>query len=319
MAIVKRLDKGSALTYAELDGNFDHLTFEDTAIRAEFASADENKQPLDATLTAIADESIGAFSHRNKIINGNFGINQRVYVSEAETTEGQYTLDRWKVTTTSGITFSTSNNKTTVTIPTGQTFKQVVEGLNLKSGTYVLSWGGTAQGRIAGGTYGASGSVTASITGGTDTTIEFNAGTVYEVQFEIGSVATSFEHRHYGTELAMCQRYYEKSYPVSVAPGTADVFESASLTSLTVNTPLITSMAVQTRFRVPKQAVPTVAIYSASGAAGQVTWKADGGWVHIAGTPELQSTESFDVYNDTGQTAVAAGLMLHHWTASAEL
>jgi hypothetical protein len=208
MAIVKRLDKGSALTYAELDGNFDHLTSENTAIRAEFASADENKQSLDATLTAIADESIGAFSHRNKIINGNFGINQRVYVSEAETTEGQYTLDRWRVTTTSGITFSTTNNKTTVTIPIGQTIQQVVEGLNLKSGTYVLSWGGTAQGRIAGGTYGASGSVTASITGGTDTTIEFNAGTVYEVQFEIGSVATSFEHRHYGTELAMCQQYY---------------------------------------------------------------------------------------------------------------
>ena len=30
-----------------------------------------------------------------------------------------------------------------------------------------------------------------------------------EVQFEVGSVATDFEHRSYGEELALCQRYYE--------------------------------------------------------------------------------------------------------------
>lgn len=145
---------------------------------------------------------------RNKIINGNFGINQRSYVSGAATTAGQYTLDRWKVTGTGGVTFSTTANKTTVTIPSGQTLQQVVEGLNLESGTYVLSWEGTAQGRIAGGAYGASGAVTASITGGTNTTIEFNTGTVALVMLEKGTVATPFEHRPYGMELALCQRYY---------------------------------------------------------------------------------------------------------------
>ena len=31
-----------------------------------------------------------------------------------------------------------------------------------------------------------------------------------EVQLELGSVATDFEHRSYGEELALCQRYYEK-------------------------------------------------------------------------------------------------------------
>jgi len=31
------------------------------------------------------------------------------------------------------------------------------------------------------------------------------------VQLEVGSVATSFEHRSYGEELALCQRYYEKA------------------------------------------------------------------------------------------------------------
>lgn len=148
---------------------------------------------------------------RNKIINGAFQINQRAYVSGAATTVGQYTLDRWKVTGTGGVTFATVNNKTTVTIPAGQTLQQVIEGLNLQSGVYVLSWEGTAQGRIGAGTYGNSGEVTATIVGGTDTTIEFGEGTVSNVQFDPGTVAASFEHRPYGTELALCQRYYEKS------------------------------------------------------------------------------------------------------------
>jgi hypothetical protein len=35
------------------------------------------------------------------------------------------------------------------------------------------------------------------------------------VQLEVGSVATPFEHRSYGEELALCQRYYQKRTPSS--------------------------------------------------------------------------------------------------------
>lgn len=38
------------------------------------------------------------------------------------------------------------------------------------------------------------------------------------VQVEPGSVATPFESRLFGTELALCQRYYYKTFPYSVAP-----------------------------------------------------------------------------------------------------
>lgn len=146
---------------------------------------------------------------KNKLINGNFGINQRGYVSGAATTASQYTLDRWKVTGTAGITFSTTNNVTTVTIPSGQTLQQVIEGVNLQSGTHVLSWSGTAQARIDGGAYGASGAVTATATGGTNMTVEFGPGTVSFAQLEQGSLKSAFEQRFYGQELALCQRYYE--------------------------------------------------------------------------------------------------------------
>ena len=160
----------------------------------------------DLTISTINGGPISGM--RNTIINGNFGINQRGYVSGAATTAGQYTLDRWKVTGTGGITFSTVNSKTTVTIPSGQVLQQVIEGLNLQDGTYTLSWEGTAQGKIGAGSFSGSG-VTATVTGGTNLTIEFGPGTVSRVQFEPGSVATAFEHRPIGTELALCQRYYE--------------------------------------------------------------------------------------------------------------
>lgn len=179
---------------------------------------------------------------RNRIINGAFAVNQRSYVSGTATTAGQYTLDRWKVTGTGGITFSTSANKTTVTIPSGQTLQQVIEGLNLQTGTYVLSWEGTAQGRIASGSYGASGSVTASITGGTNTTIEFKAGTVANVQLELGTIATPFEHRPIGAELALCQRYCQN---LTGSPA-AGVVGGGATASLAVSLP------------VPMRALPTV-------------------------------------------------------------
>lgn len=184
---------------------------------------------LGATLSAIADGTLGAFSHRNKVINGGFAVNQRVYVSGAATTAGQYTLDRWKVTGTGGVTFSTTANKTTVTIPSGQALQQVIEGLNLQSGTYVLSWEGTAQGKIGAGSLSASG-VTGSITGGTNTTIEFGPGTVANVQLEPGSVETPFADRPIGTELALCQRYYYR-----LAPGATATFSAAYSLTTTVS------------------------------------------------------------------------------------
>lgn len=160
--------------------------------------------------------SMGSAGFRNKVINGDFRINQRAYVSGSATAANQYTLDRWKVSGTHGITFATSNGKTTVTIPPGQTLKQIIEGVNINSGGYVLSWGGTAQGRINGGEYGGSGAVKAVLTGGVDASIEFSAGTLELVQLELGSLATPFENRHYGYELSLCQRY---GYLINVIQG----------------------------------------------------------------------------------------------------
>lgn len=177
---------------------------------------------------SINDGPIAGF--RNAIINGNFNINQRGYVSGAATTVGQYTLDRWAVTNTTGLIFTTSQNKTTVTIPAGQTIKQVIEGVNLQTGKYVLSWKGTAQGRVNGGSYGASGLVVVDVVGGVNTTIEFNSGTVTDVQFEPGRIAMVTEIRPKAEEVRLCCGYYERlTGPIYTPVSTGGVMFSTTI------------------------------------------------------------------------------------------
>jgi hypothetical protein len=147
-----------------------------------------------------------ALSFRNKIINGDFRINQRVYVSGTATIGAdQYTLDRWRVVTSGqNLTFSASGTGNIVTAPAGG-IEQVIESLNIEGGTYTLSWTGTATGAVNGSAVANGGQVT--LPSNTNATIKFSSGTVSLVQLEEGSVVTPFENRPIGTELALCQRY----------------------------------------------------------------------------------------------------------------
>jgi len=149
---------------------------------------------------------------RNLIINGNFQVNQRGAAS-ITATSSDYNYDRWYYD--------------------GTYLYQGVEDKNVFNGTYTLSW------------QDAGSDITASYVVSTDTTagdgpdsgltwttvsnggnITVNEATEYskhlwirfggtltnlsKVQLETGSTATPFEHRPYGVELALCQRYYQK-------------------------------------------------------------------------------------------------------------
>jgi len=90
------------------------------------------------------------------------------------------------------------------------------------------------------------------------------------VQLEAGSVATPFERRSYGQELALCQRYYEKSYNQATAPGTAsDVGMFCAVGSNTSSCGGLT-------WKVTKRAAPIVTLYSYDGTSGAVDKLASG-------------------------------------------
>ena len=81
------------------------------------------------------------------------------------------------------------------------------------------------------------------------------------VQLEPGTVATPFERRSYGQELALCQRYFETSYPSEVAPGSATSAVGIGGISLNVGD-LYTSYS-PTSFAVVKRVGPTITFYAA--------------------------------------------------------
>jgi hypothetical protein len=159
------------------------------------------------------------FGFRNKIINGDFRINQRGYTSASNLASGSYGFDRWKSTfTNTTLTFTSAPQGQMVTINSGGSVEQVIERENMPAGTYVLSWTGTATGRVynTGATppsYAAS-PILVTIDGTANVEVEFTASggtrTLQNVQLEAGNVASSFEYRPIGTELALCQRYYQK-------------------------------------------------------------------------------------------------------------
>jgi hypothetical protein len=80
------------------------------------------------------------------------------------------------------------------------------------NGAGIRLWFGLGVGSTLSGTAGAwSGSTLLSATGATSV-VGTNGATFYitGVQLEVGTQATSFEYRQYGTELALCQRYFAK-------------------------------------------------------------------------------------------------------------
>lgn len=159
-----------------------------------------------AGLLGASGDSVTSF--KNKIINGLFLINQRGVSGTVVLAPGAYGHDRWKAGSSGcTYTFSVVNNVVVLTITSGS-LMQVIEGINLQSGTYVLSWDGTSKGRIDSCDQGDSG-ITGVAVGGTNQAVEFGLGTLSKVQYEPGTSRTPLEVRLYPLELMACQRYYE--------------------------------------------------------------------------------------------------------------
>jgi hypothetical protein len=149
----------------------------------------------------------------NRIINGNFAVNQRAYVSGTALAAAAYGHDRWKAGASGcTCTFTATLPDTTVTITAG-TLTQIIQAGMIEGGVYTLSWTGTAQARVyqgaPSGSYAASPIITAALPAGVNTIIEFNTGTVTRVKLETGSVATPYPRQSLAKSMADCQWYYQ--------------------------------------------------------------------------------------------------------------
>jgi len=151
----------------------------------------------------------------NLIIDSNFAVNQRGYVSGTDLALNAYGLDRWKATTAnSRMTFTAAPQGQAVTIAAGDSFGQVVERANVVAGPHTLSWPGTSQARIynvgaSAPSYAAS-PITVALDGTTDVLAQFGPGTVGNVKLEQGSVATPYQPPTYADNLRACMRYYQR-------------------------------------------------------------------------------------------------------------
>lgn len=134
------------------------------------------------------------------------------------------------------------------------------------------------------------------------------------VQFEQSNVASPFERRATQIELALVQRYYEKTYEQGVAVGTFPA-NAGSIASIMVNLAgaLLTGSPVT--YKVTKRAAPTVTAYDdQSGAVGN--WRENSSGTSNAYNIYRQGQDGvFGYIASPNPAAIATG----HITANARL
>jgi hypothetical protein len=138
------------------------------------------------------------------------------------------------------------------------------------------------------------------------------------IQLEANYQPTPFEQRPIGVELALCQRYYEKSYDTATAPGT--------VTEVGVHWHSGSGNGsgrhyVPIRFKVEKRANDyTVTTYDP--AASSSNWRTNNaGQTGLQRTPSIEQkgTSGFVANVEDGGYSWVVGNTRGHWTVSADL
>lgn len=207
-----------------------------------------------------ADNSGQLAGFRNILINGDMRINQRG-VTIAAAANGTYGPDRWKKVDASNMT-------------------QIVESGNfVPSATYTLSGVGVTTQQI-----------TAPASG--DWTLPNIPIASTKVQLELGSIATPFEQRPIGLELALCQRYFsvmDNIYGTYVGGGYRISYE----------------------FRQEMRAAPTL--------SGGTLAVIGGSALTVTGFSFITTRGFRDVTSSSAAPAVGSEVSLQSWLISAEL
>lgn len=136
-----------------------------------------------------------------------------------------------------------------------------------------------------------------------------------EVQIERGATTSDFEYRQPAIELMLCQRFYEKSYDLTVNPGTVSrdgAHVSGILNGFFLAFP-------NPPFLVGKRAVPTIAIYAARDGSANNGSEVNSSGVFTANRAMSASQMSMRTFRAGGNNTMVAGSTIEfQWTADAE-
>ena len=140
------------------------------------------------------------------------------------------------------------------------------------------------------------------------------------VQVEKGSTATSFDYRPYTTELALCQRYFTKSFATTTAPANSSSAPYEGVGASFIGGYFSSNFVP---FPVTMRAVPTMTYFSSpNGTPTNDRWQIyDGGWANASSLNGSNITvngfQNSWVYSSA--TLKGAYYISGHFTASIEL
>ena len=170
-----------------------------------------------------------------------------IYAPDGDRSIGRsYTINsantwEYKTLTFDGDTGGTINNDNGVGL---EILFQVAAGSDYTSTPLQTSWG-------------ASSNFNDELNGGNTLNLVDTLNATFQItgiQLEVGSAATEFEHRSYGEELALCQRYFETSYDDGVG-----LSSDGKCTGTALDNSGLDTIGGQ-RFMVAKRISPTVSI-----------------------------------------------------------
>lgn len=180
------------------------------------------KDTVDRLLSGLGLNSAAAVSFRNRLINGNFAINQRG-AANAPTVyaPGAFIKDRWRAGF-EGCTAAcaiAANGDTTIFIGSGSLLQDIEVALYLpEGGPYCLSWEGDAVGRVVvsntSSAFASSSVIIPNLSPQAKVAVEFGCQpgsapvSLRLAQLEPGLTPTVFERRD--DEAARCRRYFRR-------------------------------------------------------------------------------------------------------------
>ena len=133
------------------------------------------------------------------------------------------------------------------------------------------------------------------------------------IQLERGTVASPFEVRPYATELALCQRYYQKTYNMGTAPGTNVAGVGAIVVTASSST-----IVPGVQFRATMRAAPTIVMYNPYSTTSGVIGIYSNGYDTGAATVDVGTTGDSG-FRYVAVTVTSGVIYQYHYTANAEL